>query len=74
MSLVAQIDSLAERVGEEFNTVRTELASLQIGGGGTQQIFVQANAPVVANGIPYFWFQTGLGDGSGMTLWIDDGA
>ena len=44
------------------------------GPGGQQQIFVQPNAPVVAGGIPYVWYQTGLGvDGTDMTVWVEDG-
>lgn len=41
--------------------------------GGTQQVFVQSSAPAVAPGVPYIWWQTGLGDGNDITLWIEDG-
>lgn len=44
------------------------------GGGGTQQVFVQPTAPVVAGGVAYIWYQTGLGpDGTDMTVWVEDG-
>lgn len=44
------------------------------GVGGTQQVFVQPTAPVVAPGTPYIWCQTGLGsDGEDMTIWLEDG-
>ena len=36
-------------------------------------VFVQPDQPV-GNG-PYLWVQTGLGDdGSGFTLWVEDGS
>lgn len=39
-----------------------------------QNTFVQPTAPTVESGVPYAWFQTGLGaDGSGVTLWLEDG-
>lgn len=72
MSLVTQIASLATRIATEFKAVRAEIASVS-SGGGAQQVFVQDAAPTVAPGIPYLWFQTGLGDGSDMTLWVEDG-
>jgi hypothetical protein len=40
------------------------------GGGGTQQVFVQASAPVAA--APYIWIQTGLPN-DGFTFWFEDG-
>jgi hypothetical protein len=41
---------------------------------GAQQVFVQPGAPSVAPGVPYLWFQTGLGTGGNdMTLWVEDG-
>lgn len=44
------------------------------GGSGTQQVFVQAAAPVVEVGIPYIWYQTGLGPlGQDMSIWVEDG-
>ena len=43
------------------------------GGGGTQQVFVQTTAPVVSTGTQYIWFQTGIGEGNDMTLWVEDG-
>lgn len=70
MSLTQQIDALAARVGQEIKSVRAEMPS---GGSGTQQVFAQASQPTVPAGTPYIWFQTGLGDGSGMTMWIEDG-
>lgn len=73
MSLAGQVDALATRVGEEIKAVRSEMAGIATG-GGAQQVFVQDAAPSVTAGVPYLWFQTGLGDGSGLTLWIDDGS
>ena len=72
MSLVDRVDSLATRIGQEFKTVRSQI-SQGGGGGGTQQVLVQANAPTVDAGVPYLWFQTGLGGGDAMTLWVEDG-
>lgn len=47
---------------------------MNAGAAGQQQVFVQPTAPVVANGVPYMWWQTGLGDnGEDMTLYIEDG-
>lgn len=43
------------------------------GGAGTQEVFVQATAPSVTAGTQYIWFQTGLGTGNDMTLWVEDG-
>lgn len=67
MSLIDRINDLAARVGQEIKDVRGT------GGSGTQQVFVQPAQPVVAQGVSYIWFQTGLGDGSDMTMWIEDG-
>ena len=72
MSLAEQVDALAGRIGEEITAVRSEMAGMQ-GSGGAQQVFVQGSAPAVAAGVPYLWFQTGLGDGGDMTLWVEDG-
>lgn len=51
-----------------------DLSATGAGGGGSQQVFVQATAPAASPGVPYLWFQTGMGDdGTGFTLWIGDG-
>lgn len=37
-------------------------------------VYVQPSQPLVPEGVPYTWFQTGLGaDGTGTTIWIEDG-
>ena len=45
------------------------------GGGGSvagdTPVFIQALAPVATGA--YLWMQTGLGGGSGFTLWMEDG-
>lgn len=38
---------------------------------GDTPVFIQALAPVASGA--YLWMQTGLGDGSGFTLWMEDG-
>lgn len=73
MSLSGNIAALAARTAQEISAVRAEMAALP-GGGGSQQVFVQPVAPVVAPGTPFMWWQTGLGEsGNDMTLWVDDG-
>lgn len=43
------------------------------GGGAAQNVFIQNAAP---SGTPatYLWIQTGLGDGTDMTFWVEDGS
>ena len=42
---------------------------------GEKQVFVQSTAPVVADGTPYIWVQSGIGpSGAGFTFWVEDGA
>ena len=36
-------------------------------------VYVQPAAPTVPAGVPYTWWQTGLGTGHDFTLWIEDG-
>ena len=72
MSLADNVAALATRAAQEIKAVRGEIAALP-GGGGAQQVFVQPAAPVVAPGTPHLWFQTGLGAGDDMTLWVEDG-
>lgn len=72
MSLSGNVAALAARTALEIKAVRAEMAALP-GGGGAQQVFVQPAAPVVAPGTPHLWFQTGLGAGNDMTLWVEDG-
>lgn len=43
------------------------------GSAGTENVFVQAAAPSSPPST-YMWVQTGLGDGSGMTFWVEDGS
>ena len=40
-----------------------------IGGGGGSMFYIQPSQPSDVN--PFFWAQTGLGDGTGVTLWIN---
>ena len=72
MSLAEQVGALATRIGQEIKSVRADMA-LGGGGSGVQRVFAQAEQPTVAPGVPYIWFQTGLGDGNDMTMWIEDG-
>lgn len=37
------------------------------------QLFVQNETPEIPAGTSGLWVQTGLGDGSGFTFWIEDG-
>lgn len=49
-----------------------ETARANLGIASATPIFIQHSKPDKPG--PYMWFQTGLGhNGSGMTLWIDDG-
>ena len=69
MSLADRVNDLATRTAQEIKAVRSEMSA-----GGAQQVFVQPAAPAVAPGVPYLWWQTGLGDaGNDMTLWVEDG-
>jgi len=38
---------------------------------GAVPLFVGANTPAFVG--PHLWMQTGLGDGTGFTLWMEDG-
>lgn len=38
---------------------------------GSVPYFLQSTAPVLTGA--YMWMQTGLGDGTGFTLWMEDG-
>lgn len=68
MSLANKVNDLAQRVGEEIKQVRSEIV-----GSASGNVFVQPDAPVSAPP-SYMWLQTGLGeDGTGMTLWVEDG-
>lgn len=40
---------------------------------GSQRLAIGPEAPSYGAGESYLWVQTGLGDGSGMTFWIEDG-
>lgn len=42
------------------------------GDPGDQRVFVQAAQPDFS-GQSGVWVQTGMGDGSGMTIWVEDG-
>ena len=42
------------------------------GAAGPQNLFVQNAAPVTAPPT-YLWIQTGLGAGTDMTFWVEDG-
>lgn len=69
MSLVAKINDLALRIGQEIANLRSEVF-----GSGAGQVFVQPDFPTANKGQPFIWFQTGLGaNGDDMTLWIEDG-
>lgn len=39
----------------------------------TSPVFIGADAPI-SPPATYVWFETGLGDGTDFTLWIEDGA
>ena len=68
MSLSSQVDALAQRVGEEIKQVRSEIS-----GSAAGNTFIGPDAPV-SHPAQYMWLQTGLGaDGTGMTLWVEDG-
>ena len=40
--------------------------------GSEQNMFIQNSPPVVTEGLPYLWVQTGI-DGGSMTFWVEDG-
>lgn len=56
----------------EFDAKVREIAS-EVGGSSTPQVYAGPQAPVVATGTAYIWWETGLGNGSGFTLWFEDG-
>lgn len=48
--------------------------TMNVAAAGQQQVFVQPTEPSVSAGVPFIWFETGLGpEGTDMTLWIEDG-
>lgn len=47
--------------------------TMNVAAGGQQQVFAQSTQPIVPAGVPYIWFKTGLGDGSEMMMYIEDG-
>lgn len=53
MSLSSQVATLAQRIAQEFKTVRTEMASIGGGGGGIP-VYVQMTQPVA----PAIWYKT----------------
>jgi hypothetical protein len=57
MSLASQIQSLATRIGTEFKTIRTEIATkLTIpSGGSTNQVLTKTNNVDITGGGTYSW-------------------
>lgn len=46
----------------------------QSAGAGVQNVFISPTAPVSPASPTYVWVQTGLGDGTDVTFWIEDGS
>lgn len=70
ISVVTGIDSQTQEVSvvervENLNNIYTEIAP------GSAPLFVGPTTPTDDG--PYLWVQTGLGGGSGLTLWVEDG-
>lgn len=58
---------LAKKSNTDYDVEWKDISS------ATQQVFVQTTTPIVEVGTQYIWFQTGLGTGDDMTLWVEDG-
>ena len=68
MSLESRITEVVQAIGADIKTLQDTVT----GGGGAQQVFVQDTAPNFLGGVG-MWWQTGVGGGSDMTLWVEDG-
>ena len=49
-----------------------EISSAVLTAAHPQEVYVQDTAPRVAESQPYFWIETGLGDGSDFSVWFND--
>lgn len=65
MSMDSGIIDLATAIGQEIKDVRADMALIS-GGGGTQNVFIQATEPVVAE--DSLWIQR-LPNGN-FTMWL----